>query len=294
MTSTIAVINWNSGDLLRRCIDSLLATTKGAEIIVIDNASTDNSLESAGGFRSRVDFICNSVNRGFAAAVNQAFRTTLSAHMLILNPDVTVLPGAVQLLEEFLNTHPRAGAVGGYVGEKYPPRRFPSPGALILENLGAGSLTLRQGYEGTVPQTSKGHLLGRSDALRVDQPAAAALMIRRDAYDEVEGFDERFFPAWYEDVDFCCRIKKKGWEIFFLPAAEFIHRGGYSAAVLGSEGFLGAYYQNQLRYAQKHFGRISTIAIRISVAARVIAGMVGRPREAGAYGRVLRGALKGW
>src|SRR5690348_760128 len=101
--STIAVINWNSGDLLQTCLDSLLATTKGAEVIVIDNASTDNSLELAGGFRDRVDFICNRVNRGFAAAVNQAFQTTSSAYVLILNPDVTVLPGAVPLLEEFLN-----------------------------------------------------------------------------------------------------------------------------------------------------------------------------------------------
>ena len=294
MTSTIAIVNWNSGDLLRTCIDSLLATTKGAEIIVIDNASTDNSLDSAGHLRNRVDFICNNVNRGFAGAINQAFQAATSAYMLILNPDITVLPGAVQLLEEFLNAHPRAAAVGGYVGERYPPRRFPTPGALILENLGAGSFRLGQGYEGTLQHTSKGHTLGQSDALPVDQPAAAALMIRRGAYDEVGGFDERFFPAWYEDVDFCCRIKKKGWEIFFLPAAEFVHGGGYSAAVLGSERFLDAYYQNQVRYAQKHFGRISTIAIRISVAAGAIARMMGRPREAGAYGRVLLGALKGW
>src|SRR5713226_2050521 len=177
MTSTIAVINWNSGNMLRTCIASLLATTKGAEIIVIDNASTDTSLESAGGFRNRVDFIRNSVNRGFAAAVNQAFQTTSSSYMLILNPDVTVLPGAVQLLEDFMDAHPRAGAVGGYVGDKYPPRKFPSPGALILENLGIRS--------------SKGEALRRTEAFPVDQPAAAALMIRRDAYDEAEGFDER-------------------------------------------------------------------------------------------------------
>ena len=316
MTSTIAVINWNSGDLLRTCIDSLLATTKGAKIIVIDNASTDNSLDSARHFRNRVDLICNSANRGFAAAVNQAFQAATSAYMLILNPDITVLPGAVQSLEEFLNAHPRAGAVGGYVGERYPPRRFPSPGTLILENLGLGHFTVAALGEAQARQraacTDEHRQSGgrrsassaerslnwqpplQSDALPVDQPAAAALMIRREAYDEVEGFDERFFPAWYEDVDFCYRIKKKGWEIFFLPAAEFVHGGGYSAAVLGSECFLDAYYQNQVRYAQKHFGRISTIAIRISVAAGAIARMMGHPREAGAYGRVLLGALKGW
>ena len=294
MTSTIAVINWNSGDLLRTCIESLVATTSGAEIIVIDNASTDTSLESAEGFRNRVNFICNRVNRGFAAAVNQAFQTTLSRYVLILNPDITVLPGAVQLLEEFMDAHPRAGAAGGYVGEKYPPRKFPSAGALILENLGARRLDRRRDYERAGPSHSKSQQLRHAEALRVDQPAAAALMIRRDAFDEVEGFDEEFFPAWYEDVDFCCRIKERGWEIFFLPAAEFVHAGGYSAAALGSERFLGAYYRNQLRYAQKHFGRMSTIAVRVSVAAGVIGRIIGRPREAGAYGRVLLGALKGW
>src|SRR5215475_10741739 len=102
MTSTIAVINWNSGTLLRTCIDSLLATTKGAEILVIDNASTDDSLDSVDGFRNRVDFIRNSVNRGFAAAVNQAFQTTSSTYVLILNPDIQVLPGAIQILENFM------------------------------------------------------------------------------------------------------------------------------------------------------------------------------------------------
>src|SRR5712692_5584863 len=178
MTSTIAVINWNSGNMLRTCIASLLATTKGAEIIVIDNASTDTSLESAGCFRNRVDFIRNSVNRGFAAAVNQAFQTTSSSYMLILNPDVTVLPGAVQLLEDFMDAHPRAGAVGGYVGDKYPPRKFPSAGTLILENLGARKLTLAPDYEGAMARISKGQPSLQTEAFPVDQPAAAALMIR--------------------------------------------------------------------------------------------------------------------
>ena len=280
MSGTIAIINWNSGNLLRSCIESALANTKASDIIVIDNASTDASLENTESFWDRVDFVLNSVNRGFAAAVNQAFQTTSSAYVLILNPDITVLPGAVQLLETFMDSHPRAGAAGGYVGDKYPPRKFPSVRGLILENLGLRTLPI-------VPSP-------QSDAVPVDQPAAAALMIRRDAYEEVGGFDEQFFPAWYEDVDFCCRIKERGWEIFFLPAAEFVHSGGYSAAALGSERFLSAYYRNQLRFAQKHFGRASCIAVRISAAAGVLGRMIARPREAGAYGRVLLGALKGW
>jgi GT2 family glycosyltransferase len=281
MSTTIAVINWNSGQLLRTCIESLVATTRNSDIIVVDNASTDTSLEHAEGFRNRVDFICNTVNRGFAAAVNQAFQTSSTPYLLILNPDVTALPGSVQLLERFMDTQPRAGAVGGYVGDKYLPRRFPSVGGLILENLG-----LNVGSKRSLPPYG--------EAISVDQPAAAALMIRRVAFEEAAGFDEQFFPAWYEDVDFCRRIRAKGWAVFFLPAAEFVHTGGYSATALGNQRFVRAYYQNQLRYAQKHFGTIPSVAIRLSVVAGMIGRMVARPADAGAYGRALLGALKGW
>src|SRR4051812_19977887 len=97
MTSAIAIINWNSGSLLRTCIESVLATTRNAEILVIDNASEDASLELVQSFRNRVNFVRNSVNRGFAAAVNQAFQATATSYVLILNPDIRVMPGSVQL-----------------------------------------------------------------------------------------------------------------------------------------------------------------------------------------------------
>ena len=119
-------------------------------------------------------------------------------------------------------------------------------------------------------------------------------MIRRDAYEDTGRFDERFFPAWYEDVDFCLRMKRRYWKIFFVPKAEFIHTGGYSAAALGSERFLRAYYCNQVRYAEKHFGSLATIAVRASIAAGMIGRMIGRPGRVKAYGKVLIGALMGW
>src|SRR5262245_61696317 len=194
MTSTVAIINWNSGRLLRPCVESLLATTTTAEILVIDNASDDASLESIEGFRNRVNFVRNSVNRGFAAAVNQAFHTTSTPYVLILNPDVRALPGAVKLLQDFLDGNPQVAAAGGHVGDRYLPKPLPSITTLIRENLGipaVGAVYDRPASSGNKPPQ------------QVDQPAAAALMIRRDAYDDVGDFDEQFFPAWYEDVDFC-------------------------------------------------------------------------------------------
>ena len=281
MTCTVAIVNWNSGHWLRTCIESLLATATSADILVIDNASDDTSLESVEVFRNRVSFVRNSVNRGFAAAVNQAFRATSTSYVLILNPDIRVMPGAVQLLEQFLNTHDRVAAVGGYAGEKYLPRNLPSVGNLILQNLGMSAP--RRGGAGQ-----------ENGPVPVEQPAAAALLIRRDAYDEVGGFDEQFYPAWYEDVDFCRRLKTKGWDIYFAPEAVFLHEGGYSAEALGAENFAHSYYSNQVRYARKHFGPLGAAAVRASIAAGMLARMIGKPKQAAAYGKVFIGALKGW
>ena len=119
-------------------------------------------------------------------------------------------------------------------------------------------------------------------------------MIRRDAYDEVGGFDEQFYPAWYEDVDFCQRLKSKGWEIYFAPTAEFQHEGGYSAAAMGSQNFLRSYYGNQLRYARKHFGALGAAAVRTSIAVGMLGRMLGRPKQAAAYGKAFIGSLSDW
>jgi GT2 family glycosyltransferase len=280
MSSTVAVINWNSGPRLRTCIESLIRTTTTAEILVIDNASADESVESVQRYRNRVNFVRNSVNRGFAAAVNQAFHATSTSYVLILNPDLQATPGAIQLLEEFLDAHGRAGAIGGYVGERYLPKALPTASTLVRENLGL--------------LKDRNYIRSASEPVQVAQPAAAALMVRRDAYDEVGGFDEQFYPAWYEDVDFCQRLQSKGWEIYFAPQARLIHEGGYSAEAMGAPDFLRSYYANQLRYAKKHFGGLGLVAVRASIAAGMLGRMIGRPRHAAAYARTFLGALKGW
>lgn len=288
MTSAVAIVNWNSGCLLRTCVESLLAAATASEILVIDNASADESLESVQGFRNRIHIVRNSVNAGFAAAVNQAFHLTSSSYVLVLNPDLRVLPGAVRLMEEFLNANPRAAAAGGHVGDKYLPKELPAVTTLIRENLGFPRKPAKPVDD--CPPGAPGPLL---QTIRVEQPAAAALMIRRDAYEDVGGFDERFYPAWYEDVDFCRRLKTKGWEVYFMPQARFLHEGGYSSDAMGSVKFLLAYYGNQLRYARKHFGPFGAAAVQASIAAGMIGRMIGKPGRAAAYGRAFMGVLKG-
>ena len=293
MSSTVAIINWNSGRRLRTCIESLLGTTTNAEILIVDNASDDDSMEMVQGFRNRVNIISNSVNRGFAGAINQAFQTTDTPYVLVLNPDVRVLPGAVSILETFMNAKPKAGAAGGHVNETYLPKDFPTAGSLVRENLGfAKFMGGRRSASATARSLMNGPSLQSEQPVQVEQAAAAAIMIRRDAYESIGGFDETFYPAWYEDVDFCLRLHESGWEIYFVPTARFVHEGGYSAGALGSERFANAYYGNQMRYARKHFGAAGSAAVRASIAAGMIGRMLARPKQAGAYGKVLAGLLK--
>lgn len=284
MKTTVAIINWNSGGLLKSCVESLLATVPDVKLLVIDNNSNDGSAVFVGKLEGRVQLIENSSNRGFAGGVNDALSHPSSTpYVLILNPDVRALPGIVQMLEDSMESHSRAGAIGGFVGEKYLPRRFPTPKSLVLENLGFGARTMRS--DPSAPSSS---------LRRVDQVAAAALIIRREAWQEAGRFDEKFYPAWYEDVDFCWKLKRAGWEVYFAPQAEFLHEGGYSAAALGTQAFPYSYYRNQARYAQKWFGAAASFTVRASIVAGMIGRMFGRPASALAYGRVLIGALFGW
>lgn len=272
MKSAVVIVNWNSGRRLTGCLQSLPATPE--PVVVVDNASADDSLQMAKDCGRSASFIENTSNRGFAAAVNQGFAATSASYVLVLNPDIRVIPGSTEILERVLDEHSRAGAVGGYVNEKYLPRPLATPWTVVRENLG-------------IP-------VGTLNAQEVGQTAAAALLVRREAYSAAHGFDERFFPAWYEDVDFCRSLRAKGWDVRFAREAEFVHEGGYSARTLGSSDFAAAYYRNQLRYINKHFGPAAGLAVRLSIVAGMAARLVVRPSRAAASSRVIAGALGGW
>lgn len=274
MTATVsaAIINWNSAKRLRSCVESLEACEEIERIIIVDNASTDDSLSFLSA-SSRVNLIRNTANLGFAAGINQAFRASDSPFMLVLNPDVEAETQSVAPLVEIFAKNARAGSAGGFVNERYLPKRFPTVGSLVLENLGLRSPT----GKGPAPANTE----------TVDQPAAAALLIRRAAFDAVGGFDEQFHPAWYEDVDFCLRLHRGGWLSYFVPAARFTHSGGYSAERMGLEKFLTAFYTNQRRFVRKHFGRAARRAVRVALVVGMLARMLLRPSQASTYWRVL-------
>ncbi len=271
MKSSVVIVNWNAGERLKKCLESLPID---AEAVVIDNASEDDSIRQAQAARPATTFILNSSNRGLSAGLNQGFAATSRPYVLVLNPDITVNAGAVDLLERILDNNERAGAVGGYVNERYLPRPIATPWTVMRENFGFPVSPMQ--------------------ARNVDQAAAAALLVRREAYAAIGGFDERFVPAWYEDVDFCKSLGVAGWEVHFSREAEFIHEGGYSARALGSSAFAAAYYRNQLRYIGKHFGRAWGLFVRLSMIIGMTVRMMKTPSRSDACWTVISGALGGW
>lgn len=268
----VAIINWNSGPMLRRAVESVLENGEVENVVVVDNASSDGSLGGISGTGSQVQVIKNIANLGFAGAINQAFQATKSRFVLILNPDIQAMPGAIAALASVLDLRPKVGAIGGFVNQNYPPRPFPTLTSLFFENLG-------------LPRQDT--TVSGEEAKPVDQPAGAALMVRRSAFNAVGGFDEQFYPAWYEDVDFCRAISNAGWEIYFHPGAKFNHVGGYSLKALGVEHFLKYYYDNQFRYARKRFGPRSGLSLKSALTLGMLIKMMYRPRLAPTYWRVL-------
>jgi GT2 family glycosyltransferase len=217
--------------------------------VVVDNASSDDTKSRLAG---EAVFIANSENRGFAAAVNQAIRSTSARHLLLLNPDVNLLTPVDGLMEAC----ERSGLAGGKLLDSqgrpqagFTIRRFPTPWSLSFEMLGLNRL-----FPGNAVNRRYRYLDRSLDEPGpVDQPAGAFLMIRRDVWDKLGGLDEGFRPIWFEDVDFCKRAVDAGFSIQYVPDVVANHAGAHSIGQLKAGCRAWYWCVSLLRYAAKHF-----------------------------------------
>ncbi len=246
----IVVITYNSAGDLGRCLDAAVAT--GAEIVVVDNASTDATREVAA--RYPVLLISNQSNLGFAAAANQGFRAIDCEYVLLLNPDA-ILQTSIEPLRSLCGQVNAAAAAGRLTGEDgvaqtgFSIRRLPTPAALAFE-----ALLLNRLWPGN-PVNWRYRCMdfdyGR--LARVEQPAGALLMIRKSVWERLGGFDEIFCPVWFEDVDFCRRLKDSGADVWYSPDVVARHAGGSSVQRLRPDLRQVYWYASLLRYTVKHF-----------------------------------------
>ncbi len=246
----IIIVTYNSGAEIGACLDAAVKT--GADIVVVDNGSHDESVAEA---RLRgVHVIANPTNAGFGAAVNQGFVELNCPYVLLLNPD-TVLQSTLEPLRKACDLTQSAGAGGCLLDANGQPqvgfmvRTFPTPAALILEALVLNRLWTNN------PINRRYRCLGLDYTARavVDQPAGAFLMVRRAVWQELGGFDKGFHPIWFEDVDFCKRVSDRGYLFYFEPSAVAKHTGGHSIPQMTVEMRRYYWYRSLLRYSAKHF-----------------------------------------
>ena len=260
----IVIVTFNSGAEIGGCLDAL-AEIPDIEIVVIDNASSDRTRDEV--LARRIRLIENPRNSGFAAAVNQGVRATTAPLILSLNPDAWLERGLEALAAHF--DDPQTGAAGGLLtdGNGQPQRGFmarnlPTATTLIFESLGINRL-----WPGN--PINWHYRCCNTDPMaiaRVEQPAGAFLMFSRAAWERLGGFDERFWPAWFEDVDFCARLRRAGFPVYYNPNAVAQHTGAHSFQALTLEIRESYWYGNLLGYAAKHYDSVRFRAVCLAVA----------------------------
>ena len=277
---TGVVVHWRNEDLLAHLVAAWPRDPR-FELLVVDNGSSAP-------LPSGVRVLRPGRNLGFAGGANAGAAEAKGEILLILNPDVVPEEGALDRLLEGFTAHPEAAGLAprlsGPAGEPqaaWQLRRLPSPWQCLLHALPLPGLSARRAEPAA--------------GAPVEQPAAAALALRKDALARVGGFDEGFHPAWFEDVDLARRFQQAGLPILYWPAARFRHHLGSTVPRLGYGPFLYIYHRNLGRYLAKHHGRAWAAAARVllvpSVIGRLLLLPLHRPSRAASRREAFRGLL---
>ncbi len=282
MRVAAVVVRWRGGDEVERCLDSLLAQRGGhpERVILVDSGSGDGGAERLAAAYPDIKVSALPDNRSFAHAANAGVAEADGDAVLLLNPDTELEPGTVATLAAALAERPHTAGVvpllvnpDGTTQHRWQLRRLPTVARLAAGLSGAPAWT--------APPAA---------AAPVEQPAAAAWLVRSEVWRRLGGLDERFAPAWWEDVDFCARLGGAAADPAFpasegfvvVPDATVRHVGGTSVREIGSDRLAAIFVTNLLRYAELHHpDRLAVI--RASLRASLVARAVFRPSRAGAY-----------
>jgi len=266
------IVTHNSAEAIGTCLEAL--AQEGCEIVVVDNASKDATVRRVEEFVPwhEVRLLANRDNLGFAAAVNQGAQAATGDVLLVLNPDATAEPGAVNALLRCMEATHSSAAGGALLESNGEPargfafRRLPTLATLIYE-----SMLINRVWPGnSVNRRYRCLDADYSQQQEVEQPAGACLAVTRDAWIQAGGFDQQFYPVWFEDVDLCKRLLDRGCKIVYCPAVRFRHSGAHSVSQLSFREKQVFWYTNMLRYARKHFSHRQVLELR----AGIIAGML--------------------
>lgn len=271
---SIVIVTFDSRSEIGPCLDSISPSLDSdrCEAIIIDNASSDGTVEISRRRHQNLSLIENATNVGFTRAVNQGIDAAHADVIYILNPDTELAENSIRVLREKLLSDASIGAVAPQL--RFPDgriqhscRRFPTHWNILTELSGISRLTRRS-------RLLNGWKMGDFDhegEREVDQPAGAALMVRRDVLTELGGLDERF-PMFFSDVDLCKRIKDSGWRILFWPEAKVTHKGG-STIFQRRPAMIVTSHLSLIKYFLKHFRRPAHVISNFIIALLLVAGI---------------------
>jgi len=262
---SVIIVNWNTRDLLVRCLNSITQVTQRmkAEIFVVDNRSSDESGRTVKERFSQVILIENETNLGFAGANNQALRRSKGNYLLLLNPDTQVKEEPIQKLISLMDAHPDVGITGVQLlnsdGSKQNSiANFPSLATELLNK----SL-LRWLSPGKFPGKEKDY----PEPIEVDSVIGACMMVRREALDQVGLLDEDYF-LFLEETDWCYRMKRAGWKIYHVPDAEVYHFQGKSAEKEKKRARV-EYFRSRYHFFKKNKGNLQWFILLAGVLIRL-------------------------
>ncbi len=266
MSLTIVIVNYRTADLVEQCLRSLrdeVAAIDSARVVVVDNDSGDNSVErlrravKAKLWEDWVHVVPLERNGGFAYGNNAGIKLALdggrpSDFVFLLNPDTVVRAGAVDALLSFMRANPEVGIAGSLLedAEGVPQcsaRRRPSPLGEFEAGARLGVLSRRLSkYVVAMPVEKRPH--------RCDWVSGAALMVRREVVEQIGLMDEGYF-LYYEEVDFCERARRAGWQLWFVPDSRIVHLEGSATGINATRRRRpGYWYDSRRRYFVKFYG----------------------------------------
>lgn len=276
----IIIVSFRSREDIAACLASIGGAQLRARVVVVDNASHDGTAELVQRSFPEVTLLSSSRNIGFAAACNTGVRASIGKYCLFLNPDVRLSGDAVEALVRFAEENPKVGIVGPQVFNEdgrtlqLSCRSFPTIGSLFFNRFSLLSRVFPNN------RWSRRYLLlteNIADPRAVDWVSGCCMLVRREALDSLQGFDEQFF-LYSEDVDLCLRARHAGWQTCYEPRTHVIHRIGASSGglrpIIERHRSVWRYYKKHMANGQKSLGGLVFLAIAVRCSALILASLV--------------------
>lgn len=259
---SVIIVNYNVREFLHQALVSLRRALTGirAEIVVVDNASDDGSVEMMRKRFPDIRLIVNKTNVGFARANNQALRRARGSYLLLLNPDTVVQEDTLRVMMQFFDENPHVGLAGCKIlnpdgtFQLACRRSFPTPWVAFTRLVGLSKLFPKSRLFGRYNLT----YLNPDDTYEIDAVSGSFMMVRRSVYSAVGGLDEDFF-MYGEDIDWCYRIQQAGWKIYYVHATQIIHYKGESTR-RSSIDEIRMFYDAMHLFVRKHLAGSVTIS----------------------------------